>query len=62
MDMDVTYSPTFSPGKYDKMIDLGTGNPFIEKSDIINHQGKIMKISNRMGNIQNLYQSQLTKA
>jgi len=44
-------SPVTMPGKFDKMIDPGNGNPFIEKSDIIKHQGKIMKITNKMDNI-----------
>lgn len=35
--MHVTLSPSTKPGKYDKLIDPGTGNPFIEKSDIIKH-------------------------
>lgn len=39
------------PGKYDRLIDPGTGNPFIEKSDIVQHQGKIMKISKNMDKI-----------
>ena len=53
--MQITMSPNTMPNKYDRMIDPGTGNPFIEKSDIIQHQGKIMKISNRMENIQSKY-------
>ena len=56
--MQHTLSPTHIAGstKVERLIDPGTGNPFIQKSDIVKHQGKIMKISNRMNNIQTGYQ------
>lgn len=60
--MQITMSPGAKPGAHEALIDPGTGNPFIEKSDIAKHQKRILKIATRMDNIQNLYQNETTKA
>lgn len=37
-------------------------NPFIEKSDIVNHKRKIADIDNQRDNVQKLYKNQTTWA
>ena len=36
--MQMSFGPGARPQRADPIIDNGTGNPFIEKSDIYNHK------------------------
>ena len=46
--MGMTYGPGARPHIADPIIDKGTGNPFIEKSDIYNHKLRQSGIQQRL--------------